>query len=208
MPRSRKKNPKPYDEDSPAAVVAGLMSLTWNKIQPLAISNLISDRLIVLHVVIFFVISGASVTRLWLMGDTVFSLGGMLILLFSFVIAFIVSFLYIHVAELLVNLNKEKIGALRISAAIILVGVPLAAGGLFLNMPILTHLSLGIIAIHMMFLLVSNLIEFQTIPDEIQNPTKLKISITLGNPLTYIALISFALTVITFISAIIRNELF
>ena len=208
MTRPRKKNTRPYEEGSPADFMARLLSLAWHKIKPLTVSDLISDKLLAFHILIFIVISGAAIAHFWLGNDGVFSLGGLLVLFISFLVAFIISYLYAYLTELLVNLVKDKLTAIRISSAILLIGVPLASGGLFFNISVLTHLALGIIAIQMIFLLISNLIEFPASSSEIENAPTRRLTTALGNPLTYISVGSFILTVIMFISAIVKDGLF
>jgi len=208
MARSRKKDNKPYEEDSPAEFIVNLLSLSWNKIKPLTESQLISDKLLAFHIIIFTLISGTAITHLWLNGDSVFSLGGLLVLLISFVISFIVSNLYGKLMELLVNLVKNKINAIRISSFILLFGVPLAAGGLFFNLVMLTKIALGIIAIQLLFILISNLFNFSTSDVENQGKSTSSFKDAMGKTLFIITLIGFSLTVILFISAIINGELF
>lgn len=208
MARSRKKDNKPYEEGSPAEFIVGLLSLSWNKIKPLTESQLISDKLLAFHIIIFTMISGTVITHLWLSGDSFFSLGGLLILFISFVIAFIVSNLYGKLMELLVNLVINKINAIRISSVILLSGVPLAAGGLFFNFVVLTKIALGIIAIQLLFILFSNLFNFSTSDVKNKGSSTSSFKDAVGKTLFIIMLIEFGLSVILFLSAIISGELF
>jgi multisubunit Na+/H+ antiporter MnhF subunit len=197
-----------YEKGSPADVAVRLTTLTWNRIKPLSESKNVSDRLLAFNVIIFILIGGIAVTHFWLNGVTVFSFGGLFILVLSFLISFIVSNLYLKFIELLSNLARDKIGTLRIGSVILMTGIPLVTGGLFFNLVVLTGIALAIVLVQFLFILSGMFFYFPSGDIENKEIAISNFKKIAGNVLFFITIADFLIAIVLLISTIVRGEFF
>ncbi len=180
------------------------LSISLDKIKKLSESDLVSEKLLAFNTILFVLSAGIIISHLWINGDNLLSLTGFLVVLVSLCVSFIVSILYTKLLEVLVNLQVDKIGSLRVSSIVLLIGLPVASAGLFFNELLLTKIAIGIIVLQFMALLLGTLISFsrEKIPDKKVEARSFREVI--GDFAGILTIINFPLNIILFVIAVVK----
>ena len=139
-------------------------SRAMKKMRDLAASESILDRMVLLNAILLTVDLGFLVTHLVILKDSFFSLASLLILALMFVLAFILAMVVYHpVADALIKIGKNSLFALRISAYLMLVCLPLAVASTVFNNDYIAYTGFGIIGLHFLVLLSGAFIAYPNI---------------------------------------------
>jgi multisubunit Na+/H+ antiporter MnhF subunit len=149
-------------EDNPTLI--DYATRAKNKLLRLSKSQRVSDKLLAFNILVFVPLFSLALTHLWIQPASIYELGSLIILLICFVVSLLVgAFVYGTVLEVATALTKEKTGPLRVGLIILLLALPVAAAGLFLNVLVLTEIALAIIAFQIAVVLSGIFIDFPAV---------------------------------------------
>ena len=155
-----RKQYKPRQRDTEKSF-ADYVSSANKKLFTKAKSEKATDKFCVLNTIVFILVLSFIITHFIIYPEPLWSLSGLLLLLFSIVISLLVgAFGYLNFLDVLIQAGQTRkqqdgeVGLLKIGVIILLLAYPLALSGLLFGIRLLIYLTFGLIAIQPIVLLI------------------------------------------------------
>jgi hypothetical protein len=169
-----------------------------DRILKLSQSQLISEKLQSFNILLVTFILAVVITH-FLIGSTGTSLTVAIFLVFSFILALILSLGYGPVLSIVTNVSSNKVEGLRAGAIILFISLTCAVASLTFDVELLAQLSLVLIGVQLVLIPLSSIIfPKSSILDKKVEPNQLWTA--MGRIETIVGLISFVLDIILIIA--------
>lgn len=185
------KGKKGYEEGS----LLHYAALSLDTIRKLSRSDLISQKLLALNILLAIVLGSLFITHLFVPDAVVFSLDFLIFFTLSLLLSFIAGIVYANILEILANAAKSRIGPLRLSVIMLLVAFPIAIGGLSFHVSVLIGIALGILVFQLFVILSGALIDFPALGAEDRKIESGRLRIVLGEVGSVTSIVGLVLTI-------------
>ncbi len=150
---------------------ADYISSATKRLVELARSNKAADRFSALNALVFILVLGFIIAHLWIYPQSLWSLSGFVVLLFSLIASLLIGvYGYVGFLNVLANRKSDDIEPLKISTIVLLVAYPLAFAGLVFSIRELVYIAFGLIPIQALVLIVCSM--FGLIPSAGKGQTR------------------------------------
>jgi len=114
----------------------------------LAQSNKVADRFRALNALVFILVLGFIIAHLWIYPQSLWSLSGFVVLLFSLIASLLVGvYGYVSFLNVLAKRKSNDVESLKIGIIVLLVAYPLSFSGLIFSIRWLVYTAFGLIPI-------------------------------------------------------------
>lgn len=189
------KGKKVYEEGS----LLHYAALSLDKIRKLSRSDLISQKLLALNILLAIVLGSLFIAHLFVPDAAVLSLDFLIFFALSLLLSFIAGIVYVNILEILANAAKSRIGPLRLSVIMLLVAFPIAIGGLSFHVSLLIKIAVGILVFQLFVILVGAFIDFPALGAEDRKVESGRLRIILGEVGSVTSIVGLVLTLILLI---------
>lgn len=183
-----------------------ILSISLITIKKLSIPSLISEKLLAFNIIVFIFTMTLIISHLWISGNELISLTGLLATLVSLFASFVVSIPYTIFMSILINAQVDKINSLRIGCSILLIGLSLASSGLFFNNTTITISAIIIIGIQILSFLLGVFINLYRVTISDREVKTGALTDALGWLTGVVTLISLPLSITFFALSVILND--
>lgn len=186
------KKKKLYEEGS----LFHYAALSLDKIRKLSKSDVISEKLLGLNILLFILLTSLFITHLFVPNASILSLEFFMFFAFSLLISFIVGAVYANILEILANVARNRVGPLRLSVIILSVDLPIALAGTSFHVPLLISIAFGILMFQLFVILFGALVDFPALGSNDQRVKSNRLRIILGDVGSIASIISLVVAVI------------